>query len=55
MDNKDLNIVTEVGVFGNLDIDDPTVKKVKRKDGETDIDDVIAEAIAENASTLGNL
>lgn len=48
-----LEIVTEVGVFGSLNIEDPTVKKVKKKrlpngeiveEGEMDMD-VLAKCI----------
>lgn len=44
--NEELNIVTEVGVFGELDINDPTKKKVKNKD---EIQKMIEESIMENA------
>ena len=46
--DEELNIVTEVGVFGSLDIDDPTKKKVNSKNGKTDLDEMIQEAIVEN-------
>ena len=43
MDNKEqLHVVTEVGVFDELDVNDPTAKKVK-KDGEEDSSDVALE------------
>jgi len=47
MNNEELNIVTEVGVFGELDINDPTKKKVKSKE---EIDAMIQEAIIENSN-----
>ncbi|MNV96481.1 hypothetical protein D3C71_1914970 [compost metagenome] len=43
-------IVTEVGIFGNLNIDDPTTKKVKRKN--TEIDELIAESTRANLANL---
>lgn len=43
-------IITEVGAFGNLNIDDPTTTDVKKKKNSSeDTDAMIAEAIAENA------
>lgn len=51
MESKEtLVAVTEVGVFGDLDINDPTVTEVaqKKKDAEN-LDDLIAEAVTENA------
>ncbi len=47
MNNEELNIVTEVGVFGDLDINDPTKKKVKNKE---EVDKLIQEAIIENSN-----
>ena len=53
MDNsKEMHIVTEVGTFGSLNINDPTKKKIKPED--QDIDSVIKDAIAENAKNLIN-
>lgn len=46
--DNDLSILTEVGVFGELDIDDPTAKKVKRKNDEEDIDKLIESSIEQN-------
>jgi hypothetical protein len=48
-DNGELNIVTEVGTFGGLNIEDPTKKIVKKLE---DIDDVIREATQENVKNL---
>ena len=51
MPNKEeMSIVTEVGVFGSLNIDDPTVKKVKKKDDGQDmeLDSLIEAAIEHN-------
>lgn len=50
--DKDLHIITEVGVFGDLDIDDPTKNKIKKKTEDRGIDETIAEAIQENARNL---
>jgi hypothetical protein len=47
---SDFNIVTEVGVFGDLNINDPTKKKIKQKD--EDIDTLIKEAVEKNAHDL---
>jgi hypothetical protein len=46
----ELHIVTEVGVFGDLNINDPSKKKVQK---QSDMDAAIAEAIKENAQNLG--
>lgn len=50
----ELSFVTEVGVFGDLDINDPTIKNAKKKKNDN-IEDMIAEAITENANTLTGL
>jgi hypothetical protein len=50
----ELSFVTEVGVFGDLDINDPTIKNAKKKK-DVNIEDMIAEAITENANTLTGL
>lgn len=48
-DNKEeLHVVTEVGVFGGLEINDPTKKKVLKKD---EMEALIKEA---HQSNLGN-
>ena len=52
MDNKEYSVVTEVGVFGDLNIEDPTAKKVKKKNDEQSIDDMIAESIKTNANLI---
>jgi hypothetical protein len=50
----ELSFVTEVGVFGDLDINDPTIKNAKKKKNDN-IEEMIAEAITENANTLTGL
>ncbi len=50
-ENNDLSYVTEVGVFGSLDIDDPTVIEMKKKK-KKEMDDLIQEAIEENKKNL---
>lgn len=47
----ELHVVTEVGMFGDLDIEDPTKKKIKKK---KKIKDEIEEAIQENLKKLGD-
>ena len=53
MSNEKLNIVTEVGTFGSLNIDDPTAVEVKKKKKgeytEEELQELINESIAENA------
>ena len=47
-----LNIVTEVGTFGSLCIDDPTaveVKKKKKQYTEEELNELIQESINENS------
>jgi len=54
--DEGLHILTEVGVFGDLDIDNPTAKKVKnKKDEMDDIDALIESAIGENSKNLENI
>lgn len=48
---EELYVVTEVGMFGELDVQDPTKKKVKRKE-EQDLEAIIAEGIAANKNNL---
>ena len=52
--NKDLHIVTEVGIFGELDINDPTIKKIKNKNNEnlseSDLQEMIQESIQNNSN-----
>lgn len=44
-----LHAITEVGVFGGLNIDDPTVQEVNANDAENpDVDALIEEAVMEN-------
>jgi len=50
-DKGELHIVTEVGTFGDLNITDPTKKKVAKKD--EDMDALIREAHQENIKNLG--
>lgn len=51
MEKMEYGFVTEVGVFGNLDIDDPTVIEAKKKKQE-ELDALIESATAENLETL---
>ena len=54
--NENLHILTEVGVFGDLDVDDPTAKKVNRnKNDDVDIDALIDSAIEDNMNNLSDL
>lgn len=46
--DKELSVVTEVGTFGDLNIEDPTQKKVKKQN--EDLEALIKEAVAENAT-----
>lgn len=52
-ENSELSIVTEIGVFGELDITDPTKKKVKRNSQE--LDSIIEETIKNNNDNLKNV
>ena len=50
-----LNIVTEVGTFGDLDIPDPTIKEIANKNqGMTDeeLQEIIKQSIQENAKLV---
>lgn len=49
--NKELEIVTEVGVFGDLNIKDPTIKKIN-KANDKDVDVLIKEATAANLNNF---
>lgn len=49
---EELYAVTEVGVFGELDMEDPTKKKVKRKEEEEDIQAIIEAGIRANRENL---
>lgn len=52
MNYGDLSVVTEVGNFGSLNIEDPTAKKVKKRNNEMgvdmDIDEMIRQSIEQN-------
>jgi hypothetical protein len=51
--NEEYSIITEVGTFGDLNIEDPTVKSIKKKNNtnytEEEIDSLIKESISNNA------
>lgn len=49
---EELYAVTEVGMFGELDVQDPTKKKVKRKESEQDLEAIIAAGIDANKNNL---
>jgi hypothetical protein len=49
-EESELCVVTEIGVFGELDIKDPTKKKVKKKSSEMEA--LIEAAIEENKKNL---
>lgn len=54
---ENLSIVTEVGVFGDLDIKDPTVKEIKKKNSnealsEAELQEIIKESIQNNAKLI---
>lgn len=53
-DNKtdELYVVTEIGTFGELDVEDPTIESVNRKKKTTNIEETIREAIQENFNNL---
>ncbi len=51
---SEYEIVTEVGTFGNLNIDDPTVRKIKKKADGQDIDQLIRESIDANRRNLSD-
>ena len=52
--NEEYSIITEVGTFGDLNIDDPTVKPIKKKNNtnytEEEIESLIKESINNNAT-----
>lgn len=50
MEKEELSVVTEIGVFGDLDIEDPTAIDVKKK--KKALDDMIEESISENKEAL---
>lgn len=51
---SDMSIVTEIGAFGSLNIEDPTVTRVRKKDDDTDgideeaLDALIQESVQKN-------
>jgi len=47
--NEELCIITEVGIFGQLDIEDPTKKKVKKKD---ELEALIESSVKTNLDNL---
>ena len=49
-DENNLHIITEVGTFGDLNIKDPTKKKVKKNNEELDV--LIEESIKNNLINL---
>ncbi|WP_304576775.1 hypothetical protein [Romboutsia ilealis] len=49
---EELYAVTEVGMFGDLEVQDPTKKKVKRKSEIEDVQDIIEAAILANKQNL---
>ena len=56
MSNKEeFNIVTEVGVFGDLNIDDPTIKSVKKKNNTNYTDEEIETLIRESINNNANI
>ena len=52
--NSKLNILTEVGVFGELDIKDPTAKEVDGEEEQADINELISDAIQRNKNVSVN-
>ena len=54
-ENNDLHVVTEIGVFGELDVEDPTVNNVKKKNKDVNVDEKLIEDLKEafNSSYLG--
>ena len=48
--DKEYAIITEVGTFGSLNINDPTVKTIKDNMTEEDMNQLIKESINSNAS-----
>lgn len=49
---EELYAVTEVGMFGELEVEDPTKKKVKKKEEQEDIEAIIEAGIAANKANL---
>jgi hypothetical protein len=52
MKNEKLSIVTEVGTFGDLNIQDPTSKETEKlnNDSPDDIEEIIKQSIEKNKS-----
>ena len=47
---SDMSIVTEIGAFGSLNIEDPTVTKIKKKDNDVDgVDDEALDALIQES------
>ena len=51
MDDDKLYYVTEVGVFENIDIDDPTAVEIEKKK-KKDLEKMLEEAIEENKKNM---
>lgn len=49
---EELYAVTEVGMFGELEVQDPTKKKVKKDNRLEDMQDIIEAAIVANRENL---
>lgn len=47
MDKKQVQIVTEIGAFGGLNIEDPTIVNVDTED--VDLDKIVKEALEKDA------
>ena len=47
-----LSIVNEVGTFGSIDMDDPTVKDLTKSDEPKSLEEQIKEAILSNKSII---
>ena len=51
MDDDKLYYVTEVGVFENIDIDDPTAVEIEKKK-KKDLEKMLEDAIEENKKNM---
>lgn len=49
MSKEELHVLTEVGVFGALNIEDPTKKRVLK---ESELQELISESVSENLNNL---
>lgn len=47
-DKEKMNIVTEVGIFGELNVKDPTAKEVNGTEENAELEALIAESIEKN-------